>query len=163
MAVIEKEILDKYGSKLRIRVCGIWVEGDKILMVKHRGIGKNGILWAPPGGGMEFGEDAKTALQREFLEEAGLDIQVSDFLFVYEFQEGPFHAIELFFKVTGNASDVKTGFDPEMANDNQIIMEVGFIPLDSKKLVNQEDLHFMLRQIKHPNEIFNLKGYFKFH
>ena len=94
---IEKEIIDKFGERIRVRACGICIEASKILMVKHLIVGKQDYLWAPPGGGMKFGESARECLKREFMEETGLDIRVGDFLFVNEFKDPPLHAIELFF------------------------------------------------------------------
>ncbi|MEL7005810.1 MAG: NUDIX domain-containing protein [Bacteroidota bacterium] len=54
-----------YGGKTRIRVCGICIENDSLLMIRHEGVGEQNILWIPPGGGMEFGEDAHQALKRK--------------------------------------------------------------------------------------------------
>ena len=51
-------------------------------MVHHTALGKDGSLWAPPGGGMEYGESAHAALKREFMEETHLEIEVERFLFV---------------------------------------------------------------------------------
>ena len=71
MEDIQNEIVSSFGNKLRIRVCGICIEENKILLVRHHSIGKSGILWAPPGGGMIYGETSEQALIREFVEETG--------------------------------------------------------------------------------------------
>lgn len=99
MEDINNEIVSSFGNKLRIRVCGICIEENKILLVRHHSIGQSGILWAPPGGGMVYGETSEAALVREFVEETGLDIQVEHFLCVNEYLTPPLHAIELFFMV----------------------------------------------------------------
>ena len=44
-------------------------ERGYVLMVRE----KNNPNWNLPGGGMDYGEDDKTALKRELLEEVGLD------------------------------------------------------------------------------------------
>ena len=46
--------------------------GDKFLMVWHNG--RNG--WEMPGGHVEEGETSEQAAEREFLEEAGYEIEI---------------------------------------------------------------------------------------
>ena len=53
----------KFGGKVRVRVGGILIENDQILLLKHEGVGKKEFLWSPPGGGMEFGENAEENLK----------------------------------------------------------------------------------------------------
>jgi 8-oxo-dGTP pyrophosphatase MutT (NUDIX family) len=50
-----------FGNKVRLRVCGICINNDGILLVNHRGL-TQGDFWAPPGGGINFGETALNAL-----------------------------------------------------------------------------------------------------
>ena len=153
-------IVAKYGNQIRVRVCGIWVEGDEILLVKHAHLDKKNALWLPPGGGIEFGENTKEALKREFKEETGVDIKVHDFLFTYEFVQPPFHAIELFFKVTGDRTQISTGHDPEFLNDHQSIQHVGFVSFERIKKEIPDSLHGVLQRIDSLDEIFKQKGYF---
>src|SRR5688572_17010203 len=104
---MESEIAKIYGNRLRVRVCGICWENDRLLLVNHQM--PNGDFWAPPGGGLEFGEEAADALKREFKEEANLDIDVGSYLFGCEFIRQPLHAIELFFDVKAVGGLLKTG------------------------------------------------------
>ena len=68
-----KEVVKSvYGNRVRARACGICIHRGEILLVKHTGLGPEGVLWAPPGGGIEFGESAEDSLKREFKEETGL-------------------------------------------------------------------------------------------
>ena len=152
-----------YGYKLRIRVCGILVEDDRILLVHHKSLGKNGSLWAPPGGGMEYGEAAQSAIQREFLEETGLEIEVKRFLFVHEYLDPPLHGIELFFLVKRVGGKLKLGKDPEMTNDSQIITKLGFFDFRGLKRKDPDVLHYVLQSVNNLDELINLVGYFKFH
>src|SRR5205814_2113551 len=90
-------LIEIFGNKLRVRVCGICIKDQTILLIKHKYLGPKNELWAPPGGGLNFGENARTSLEREFKEETGLNVRVEDFLFIHEFLNPPLHAIELFF------------------------------------------------------------------
>lgn len=128
--MINTSLIDVFGNKLRIRVCGILIENDNILLIKHKSITQVGsVFWAPPGGGLVFGESVENALKREFLEETGLVIDVVKMLFVNEFLKPPLHAIELFFEVSKASGILKIGFDPEMNSQNQIIEDVCFVSL----------------------------------
>ena len=77
-----EKIIKKFGNKLRIRVCGLCVEGGKILLVNHHSLNENGEFWGPPGGGMDYGYSAEENLKREFHEETGLHIEIENFLFM---------------------------------------------------------------------------------
>ena len=158
---IEKEIVKKFGERIRVRVCGVCVEANKILMIKHLIVGKQDYLWAPPGGGMNFGESARDCLIREFFEETGLDIQVGEFLFVYEFKDPPLHAIELFFEVRRIGGRLIKGQDPEMSPDNQIISQVSFLSIESLKKENPLQIHGVFRNIENLSFILKKKGYYQ--
>lgn len=160
---IKEEIHQHYGEKLRVRVCGVCIEDGKILLVHHKSLGKTNSLWAPPGGGMNYGEDAIQALKREFLEETGCLIEVNDFLFVHEYLDPPLHGIELFFKVQITSGQPKLGKDPEMSSDNQLLTKIGFFDLQILKEQELDSLHYVLQNIEDLTELINLKGYFKFH
>ncbi|SMG37374.1 8-oxo-dGTP diphosphatase [Marivirga sericea] len=162
MTVNAKESVNqKFRGKARVRVGGILIEDDEILLLKHEGVGQKEFLWSPPGGGLEFGEDAVENLKREFLEETGLHICVHEMLFVNEFISDQIHAIELFFRVKKTGGILKLGSDPEMGQQ-QILTEFAFF--DEKKILNTEKeyLHNMFIGINKPQEVLNLTGYFKF-
>lgn len=54
----------------------------KLLLVAHKK--NNDIYWLLPGGGVDFGESLTEALEREFLEELNVKIQVKDLLLISE-------------------------------------------------------------------------------
>ena len=159
---LEREIMQKFGNRVRLRVCGICYENDQILMVKHSGLSIKGYLWAPPGGGVEFGSSIAINLIREFKEETGLEVEVEQFLFINEFLSPPLQAIELFFKVKRKSGSLKTGLDPEMGSKSQIIEEVKFFGKEELKKEQGPQIHSAFLGNKHPSQILNLKGYFKF-
>lgn len=156
-----KEAVDKlYGNKVRIRICGILIQEDKILLINHNGVGENGSLWAPPGGGLEFGESSEQTLIREFKEETGLDIAVNEFLFVNEFFAPPLQAIELFFNVSVLGGKLSKGSDPEMTADKQIIQEIRFWNFEAIKAENPKLFHAVLKDSLKPNDLLSRRGHF---
>ena len=156
------EIEKQFGNKLRVRVCGILIDNDCILLVKHMGLGEKGVLWSPPGGGVEYGFSIQDNLIREFQEETGLVVEVGDFLYATEFLNKPLHAIELFYEVKRVSGILKKGSDPELTENNQIIEEVSMKDFDELKKMNQLKIHRILRSITKASELLNRQGFLNF-
>lgn len=157
------EVRRAFGNKLRVRVCGICIENGKLLLIKHKNLGKGGYLWAPPGGGVDFGESVEECLLREFKEETGLIIKVSEFLFVSEFLLYPLHAIELFFKVEQIGGELMIGSDPELSDENQLIEEVRFLDDEYLKKESKECIHKAITLSESIKKFSELRGYFYLH
>lgn len=115
-----------YSGKLRIRVCGLLKEQGKLLLVKIHSPVSNSDVWIPPGGGVNFGETLREALEREFFEETNLRIKVGELLHISELIELPFHAIEFYFSVQAQAGKASLGIDPEHGEEDQLLKELGF-------------------------------------
>ena len=157
---IRERIVEEFGNRVRVRVCGICIEDECLLMVNHLSLNKEGDFWGPPGGGMEFGQSAEENLRREFLEETGLVIEVEKFLFVHEYLKPPLHAIELVYKVNRVGGQLIKGQDPEMGKSEQIINDVQFISLERLKSLNRKSVHQMFRFIETLKSLEHINGYF---
>lgn len=119
----------------------------RLLFVKQRK-GPFGGHWLLPGGGIEAGEDAVTALVREFWEETGLQIQDPQFVALYEltgeWSGGPYHLLLLGFRATA-AGEIPAAFQgdnvdgvrwaaasalPIHSTDMQILNDAGLAQYD---------------------------------
>lgn len=66
----------------RVRVAGILIKDNKLLLIEHT---KNSnVYYLLPGGGVEPMETLKEALIREFKEELGMDVSVANIMQVVQ-------------------------------------------------------------------------------
>lgn len=153
---MDAEITRLYGDKVRVRACGLcWNDGE-LLMVRHKYLADEGF-WAPPGGGLEFGETAEQRLRKEFAEETGLIVTPERFQFVCEFIQQPLHAIELFFEVRVTGGFLHRGDDPELP----IIEEVRFMTLDEISRIPYTNLHGIFGLVTSPTDLKTLTGFYR--
>ena len=150
------EVSKIYGKRLRVRVCGLLQEQDRLLLVNHTLPGKP-TWWAPPGGGIEFGESLEHALTREFEEETRLKITVGQFAFGCEFLQDPLHAIELFFWVTRIGGTLQAGQDPELP----LIADVQFMTIHEINALPRDAVHAMFHNVHSKVDLQHLKGFFR--
>ena len=68
------------STRFRLRSAAIILRGDYVLL--HRAEPDN--FWTLPGGQIEIGESAQSALEREMLEELGAAVKVHNLAFVVE-------------------------------------------------------------------------------
>jgi 8-oxo-dGTP diphosphatase len=124
--------------------------------VSHKGLSSPNF-WAPPGGGVEFGESLDACLMKEFLEETGLKIKVGKFKFGCEFIQDPLHSIELFFDVGVIAGKLRVGEDPEI----QTIDDVKFLTFDEIKSLPSTHVHGIFRHAATSDDLKKLTGFFR--
>lgn len=149
------EIAEVYGNKVRIRVCGICWQNDRLLMVKHQ-MG-NQVLWAPPGGGLEFGESMAETLKREMREETGLNVVPGRFLFGCEFIQPPLHAVECFFEVGLEGGNLMNGNDPELP----MISSVSFLTVKEIAAIPGTSRHGIFNMVASAADLRKLTGFYR--
>lgn len=161
MDKIEKEIDEKFGRRLRLRVNGVLVQDDKLLMIRHK-MSDERFFWNVPGGGVDYGSDSVDNLKREFLEETGLEISVNELLCVHEFLKQPLHAVELYFEVSYVGGKLRKGSDPELAGNRQIIDELEFLGIEELAQIKNEEKHRLFWELNSFDQLRKWKGYFNF-
>jgi 8-oxo-dGTP diphosphatase len=153
---MDPRVTEIYGNKVRLRVCGICEEKGRLLMVNHSLLGERDF-WAPPGGGVEFGESLQESLKREFLEETGLEVEVGRFLFGSEYVNPPLHSVELFFKVGNIGGNLSNGNDPELS----MIKEVRFFTPEDIRQLDRRILHGIFSIASYPDGFADLRGFYR--
>jgi 8-oxo-dGTP diphosphatase len=153
--------LNLFGNTVRVRSCGICISHDRILLAGHRMPGHQGLFWAPPGGGVVFGESLEEGLKREFFEECGLQVGVGELLFVNEFIRPPLHAIEFFFEITSFEGQLLSGYDPEMGDNEQILEQVRFMSLREIQELPEGSTHRIMEGLEDLSDLVQLKGFLK--
>jgi 8-oxo-dGTP pyrophosphatase MutT (NUDIX family) len=138
--------MDKF-KEIRPIVLGIVKKDNKILVSEGYDKTKNEIFYRSIGGGIEFLENSKDALKREFKEELNIDINVGEFLGISEniftYNGKNAHELILFYNVDINNFDYKEKY--HIVDDN---CENDAMWIDIDNFINGE--------LKiYPKEIFN--------
>lgn len=138
--------MDKF-KEIRPIVLGIVKKDNKILVSEGYYKTKNEIFYRSIGGGIEFLENSKDALKREFKEELNIDINVGEFLGISEniftYNGKNAHELILFYNVDINNFDYKEKY--HIVDDN---CENDAMWIDIDNFINGE--------LKiYPKEIFN--------
>ncbi len=152
------EITEKYGNRVRVRICGVCWDADNLLVINHKHL-TAGDFWAMPGGGLEFGERTEDALMREFREETNLDITPGTFRFACELIKPPLHGIELFFSVTHASGTVKTGHDPE--THTRLIDSATYMSIPEILRIPETERHGIFNYIKNAADLKTLTGFYR--
>jgi len=128
--------MDKF-KEIRPIVLGIAKKNNKILVSEGYDKIKNETFYRCIGGGIEFLENSKEALKREFKEELNIDISVGEFvgisenIFTYNGKKA--HELILFYNVEINDSNYKEKY--HIIDDN---CETDATWIDIQKFVNGE-------------------------
>jgi 8-oxo-dGTP diphosphatase len=101
-------------SQIRIRVCGLLVREEKLLLVRHEKAGRAYFLL--PGGGVGAQETIPYSLKREFEEELGMSIQIGPIIFMAQSVSSKENRniLHLVFKIESEDEPTQTGKDPRV-------------------------------------------------
>lgn len=110
------------SKDIRVRVGGVYIDGDRILLVRHEKKGRT--YWLLPGGGVEFGEDLDEALRRELREECAVDTETGRLLFTNSSIPPDRHRHVLNFTFYGRV----TRGEARLNEDDGVLREVAWVP-----------------------------------
>lgn len=113
----------------RIAVRGIIVDDNgRLFCVRHKAYGGTNerTFWCVPGGGLDPGEPLIKGVQRELLEETGVNVDIGQLLFIQQYGSASKEELEFFFLVK-NWKDF-VGIDISSATHaDEEIAEFGFV------------------------------------
>lgn len=98
-----------------IRVYGLWIHDEKILLCKEKVQGRQVTKF--PGGGLEYGEGTTDCLLREFREELHAEIHVlqhfytTDFFVENAFRPGE-QVLSIYYLVSDDPGSIEMQLDP---------------------------------------------------
>jgi ADP-ribose pyrophosphatase YjhB (NUDIX family) len=113
---------------MKTRPSAIIMADNKILTLKYNYNGN--LLYALPGGNLEFGEKLEVALKRELEEEIGLEIEVQDLLFLAEVHQPNKDTLHCVF----NAKIVSG--KPVLNPKETTALEICWLPIESMEAYN---------------------------
>lgn len=118
-----------------MRACAVIAVDSSLLLLKQRVPTRENPIWMPPGGGVLVGETLETALIREVMEETGLKVLPEKLLWIHEFLEAPYHAVEFYFECSIVGGMLELGIDPELPDNEQMLLDVEFIPAEKLSIL----------------------------
>jgi 8-oxo-dGTP diphosphatase len=122
-----------FTGRIRPRACGLIVKGGRLLLVKINAPTRPEPFWMPPGGGIDFGERAAAAAEREILEETGLSVKSGQLVFVSEYISDKWHALEYYFRCELISGKARLGRDPEISDSAQMLEDIRWMDVSTIK------------------------------
>ena len=111
-------------NTFQIRVTGILIEDNKILLVKQKYKDRE---WSLPGGRLENGESIENGLIREMFEETGLNVQIEYMLYTCDVPDTNYNLIHITFLLSKKSGDIIL---PTNEFDSNPISDVKFVELN---------------------------------
>ncbi|HHT7189012.1 TPA: NUDIX hydrolase [Bacillus cereus] len=106
---------------MQVRVTGILIEDEKVLLVKQKVANRN---WSLPGGRVENGEMLEEAMIREMREETGLEVNIQKLLYVCDKPDtrpSLLHITFLLERIEGEIRLPSNEFDHNPIHDVQMV------------------------------------------
>lgn len=116
--------MSKYD--FNVRVTGVLVENNKILLVKQKVSEKRN--WSLPGGKLEQGETLEQGIIREMKEETGLDVEIIRLLYLCDVSASDNTLLHITFLLKRVDGDIKL---PTNEFETNPIYEVEFVPVSN--------------------------------
>lgn len=116
------KIMSKYD--FNIRVTGVLIEDNKILLVKQNVSDKRN--WSLPGGKLEQGETIEQGIIREMKEETGLDVEIIRLLYLCDVSASNNTLLHITFLLKRVAGDIEL---PSNEFESNPIYDVEFVPV----------------------------------
>lgn len=110
---------------VQVRVTGILVEDDRLLLVKQKVSDARG--WSLPGGRLEQGETLESAIERELLEETGLITKVVKLLYVCDVPTAASSLVHITFLMQRLSGELML---PSNVYDKNPISDVKMVPIN---------------------------------
>lgn len=139
-----------FADKVRVRSCAVIIDQGKILLIKQKAPTRMDPIWLPPGGGVEMGESSREAVVREVFEETHLTISPKQLLYIHEFIEPPYHAVEVYYLSEIISGNLKKGSDPELDSKNQQIVNCEFVEISQLGNISLYP-EFLMKEISNLN------------
>lgn len=140
--------MDKF-KEIRPIVLGVVKRDNKILVSEGYDKTKDEVFYRCIGGGIEFKEESKEALKREFKEELGIDITVGKFLGIFEnifvFNGKDAHELILFYEIYLKDEDYKENYKilDESGEPDAIWIDIDKFKNDELKIYPKEMLEYL--------------------
>lgn len=134
-------------KRFNIRVYGIWINDNKILINEETF--KDRIIIKFPGGGLDWGEGIIDCLKREWKEELNLDIEVLEHFYTTDFfQASAFdnsQVISIYYRV---AAPLPAVISNNVPNERTFWMDVSQISADTFTLAIDKKVGAMLSALR---------------
>jgi ADP-ribose pyrophosphatase YjhB (NUDIX family) len=115
----------------RIAVRAIIIKEGKLLCVRlqpNEFMPMNGTFWCVPGGGLEPGESLPQGLEREMVEETGIQPTIGNLVYIQQYKDEKHEYLEFLFAVT-NSEDYEQIDLTKTTHGMAEIQEIAFIDL----------------------------------
>jgi 8-oxo-dGTP diphosphatase len=131
-------------NRFNIRVYGIWIHDNKVLVNEE--LIRNKMIVKFPGGGLHWGEGIIDCLRREWQEELGLDIEVHNHFYTTDFFQASAYdnsqVISIYYLVSAPLGSPIVNTEP---NERTFWMDVREVSADTFSLAIDKKVGEMLK------------------